>query len=391
MEQAYRLFVPSSSEMLKLRKIADEFMSILMENASDKDINVNFKFSGSYAKGTWIKGESDIDILGIFEKESEIEKLENLVPDNFVETFGTRKYFRGYFKNMEIEVVPVVKFSDISKVKNSIDLSVLHADYINSKLSPAQKMDVIILKALCKANNCYGSETYMRGFSGYVLEVLIDKFGSLKTLAENVEKWDDKVFLDNVKTKENYSIFLSDPTNPSRNICASVSSENLSKFVFSLKLLKAYPNINLFLESNVRDIINKQSRLRGAKLFTFTTKIKEPKDIFLSKYVKNVGKLIDELKRNDISIYSADFDYSRNEAKLFIQIANFPRTATRIVYGPSAFSSSEILENFLKSHKNVFVSGNRLAYDKAYGIKDFNKFILIKIKEYMSQKSILDN
>ncbi len=391
LNKAYKIFVPLSKDKIKMGRIAEAFMSSLKKKAAENKLSVDFMFSGSYAKGTWIKGESDIDILVIFNKESEIKNLSYLVPNNFIATFGTRKYFRGNFNGIDIEVVPVLKFLEKDKVSNSIDLSVLHADYINSKLSEAQKKDVITLKALCKANNCYGSETYMHGFSGYALEVLIIKYRSIKGLIKEVANWGETVIIGNNTSKINYPIFLSDPTNNSRNICASVSVENLSKFVFSLKQLDINPSINLFFKSKISEKVKSQTKFRGTKLFKFTTKITEPRDVFLSKYVKNANKLLEELNRNDIEIYSTDFEYSRSEARILIQVSNFPKTKTKLVYGPSVFVPLDIIKEFTKIHKDAFVSGNRLAYDKKYVINDFNKFILLKLKEYMSQKSILNN
>ena len=149
--------------------------------------------------------------MAVFESENDIKTLSYLVPKNFTAVFGTRKYFRGRVSGITVEVVPVLRFSDIKKVNNSVDLSVLHANYINSVLSDPQKNDVILLKALCKANTCYGSETYMHGFSGYSLEVLISEFRDLLSLIEAVKSWKEPVNLGKSKDTKNYPIFLPDP------------------------------------------------------------------------------------------------------------------------------------------------------------------------------------
>ena len=66
LDRAYYTFVSSEKEKANLDKVAEELMSLLNKNASNSEVNVEFRFSGSYAKGTWIKNESDIDILAIF-------------------------------------------------------------------------------------------------------------------------------------------------------------------------------------------------------------------------------------------------------------------------------------------------------------------------------------
>ena len=390
-DRAYSIFVSSQREKARLDKIAEELMGLLNKNASNKKVNVEFRFSGSYAKGTWIKNESDIDIFAIFNSEGEMKNLSSLVPKNFIPAFGTRKYFKGLFNGIKVEIVPVLRFSDINLVENSIDLSTLHSNYINSSLSNSQKKDVIILKAFCKANNCYGSETYMHGFSGYSLEVLIKEFGSFTALMEAVNSWKPPILIGKTSNKNIYPIFLSDPTNIKRNICASVNEENLSKFVLAMKRFYLSPSFDFFIKKSIKTNVLKEVKERGTKLFIFNTKIIEPRDVFLSKYVKNLDKLIKELKAEDIEIYSFDVDFNEKSAILFLQVKNVPKAKTKIVYGPDVFSAADIIKNFINVHKKVFIVGKFICYDKKYNVENFNKFILLKIKEYMSPKSISIN
>jgi tRNA nucleotidyltransferase (CCA-adding enzyme) len=390
-DRAYSIFVSSQREKSRLDKIAEELMGLLNKNASNKKVNVEFRFSGSYAKGTWIKNESDIDVFAIFNSEGEMKNLSFLVPKNFIPAFGTRKYFKGLFNGIKVEIVPVLRFSDINLVENSIDLSTLHSNYINSSLSNSQKKDVIILKAFCKANNCYGSETYMHGFSGYSLEVLIKEFGSFAALMEAVNSWKPPILIGKTSNKNIYPIFLSDPTNIKRNICASVNEENLSKFVLAMKRFYLSPSFDFFIKKSIKTNVLKEVKERGTKLFIFNTKIIEPRDVFLSKYVKNLDKLIKELKAEDIEIYSFDVDFNEKSAILFLQVKNVPKTKTKIVYGPEVFSATDIIKNFINVHKKVFIVGKFICYDKKYNVENFNKFILLKIKEYMSPKSISIN
>lgn len=390
LKRAQTLFVPLKKEKEELDKKAQEFMNILTEKAEEASLDVGFRFGGSYAKGTWIKNESDIDIFVVFNSENEMKRLFLLAPKGFVPTFGTRKYFRGVFRGVKIEIVPVLRFLDAEKVANSIDLSVLHADYINSSLSAEQKKDVVILKAFCKANNCYGSETYMHGFSGYSLEVLIEKFGSFVSLMNAAKNWKEPVQLDKPVGDNKFPIFLADPTNQKRNICASVNDENLARLIFSIKRFYISPSFDFFVKKDVRKKVAGEIRTRNTRLFTFTTSITEPRDVFLSKYSKNAGKLIEELRRNDVEVYSYDFDYAETKATIFIQVGSVPKTKTRIMFGPSVFADVAVLNGFLKAHREVFVVDKKVSYDKEYNINDFNKFIFLKIKEYMSHKSILN-
>lgn len=402
-ERAYKAFVPGSRDRKNIDRVAEEAKSLVSKKAKDFKMKVNVGFGGSYAKGTWIRGESDVDLFVSFGSEKEVQALKKLVPKGFSPERGTRVYFRGRIGGTEVEVVPVVRFKDISKVENSVDLSVLHADYVRNKLDDKTRKDVIVLKRFCKANGCYGSETYLHGFSGYSLELLVIRYGGLLQLFREVLSWKPGVYIDMEKAYGNVNaalgvigarespLILVDPTNPKRNVCGSLSTSNFAKFVFSVKKFMSAPSYEFFVGGNEEKSTLARSKARGTKLFRYSTRIIGPRDRFLSVYNKNLSKLIKNLHENNVSVYEATPLYREDRVDLLLQIESTPVTKTRRVLGPSVWLDFDNFSKFLKGHGQTYAFGEFAAYDKRYDIKNFKGFIQAKIKEYIEPKVILKN
>ncbi|MCL5009440.1 MAG: nucleotidyltransferase domain-containing protein [Candidatus Parvarchaeota archaeon] len=401
--RAYKAFVPSKDELKRLDSVASYAVRHIKDAAQREKAAINVNLGGSYAKGTNIVDKSDIDIFVSFDSEKSTKLLGKLVPKNFMEQRGTRIYYRGKIRGIPVEIVPVVRFLSVDKVENSIDLSVLHTEYVRKRLNEDLRKDIIILKQFCKANGCYGSETFRHGFSGYSLELLVLHYGGLKPLFSAVSGWRPPIFIDpgqqykdkkraleNINVDGSFLVVI-DPTNPRRNVCGSLNKENLAKFVFSVKKFIAHPSIELFKEKDEERIVRITSKKRHTKLFEYSTKIEEPRDRFLSIYNKSLAKLIDELRKNGVEIYDSTPVYYDKEVKLLLEIANTPVTSTRRVDGPEVWLGMDSFKEYLKQHKNSYPHGENASYDKPYGIKDFKRFIQTKLKEYIDSKTILKN
>lgn len=402
-EWAYKSFVPKETDVLKIKSAAEWVKNFILLRSKALGTKITAEFGGSYAKNTWVRDNSDVDIFVSFDSEKKTKLLENLVPSSFKQERGTRTYFRGESGGITVEIIPVVRFNDITKVENSIDLSILHAAYINSRMKEKLRKDTVILKEFCKANGRYGSETYIHGFSGYSLELLIIKYGGLKELFQAVSSWMPGVYVDIENAYPDQSkaleaigarespLILVDPTNPKRNVCGSLNAENFAGLVFAVKRFMTGPSKEFFVrKDSVKQIIG-TSKSRGTKLFRYKTEIKGPRDRFLSKYNKGLFRLVKALKENGVGVYDYKPLYSERKVELFLEIESTPVTKTRKVYGPNVWLNLENFQKFLKQHPNTYLSGELAAYDKPYKITNFNSFIAAKLKGYIGQNSILKN
>src|SRR5207248_3084550 len=92
---------------------------------------------------------------------------------------------RDYFflmadERLVFEIVPVKKVKNPKQAENSTDLSYFHVKYINNKLKNRKLVkEILLAKAFLKAQEVYGAESWIHGFSGYSIECLIIYYKSL--------------------------------------------------------------------------------------------------------------------------------------------------------------------------------------------------------------------
>ena len=188
---------PGKEELSEIREKLKEFLGVFKAHLKKKKINADVFIGGSFAKQTMIKKEHyDIDVFVRFDKKykekdiSSITKQALVGVKNVQEIHGSRNYFRIRFNSsFFIEVVPVLKVSNPKEAENITDLSFFHVKYVNQKVKNKKTLDEIRLaKAFCHANNVYGAESYISGFSGYGLELLIYHYKTFLNFAKVMAK-----------------------------------------------------------------------------------------------------------------------------------------------------------------------------------------------------------
>ncbi|MBI4983169.1 nucleotidyltransferase domain-containing protein, partial [Candidatus Woesearchaeota archaeon] len=194
---------PSTEERKRFELTITSFISKL--NSKLKEAKAIL--GGSGAKDTWLSGSHDVDIFVQFnyiKHASQSERLPNFLEKCLKRAFpsqkikklhGSRDYFQLHFEGIDFEVIPILKVNRAESAKNITDLSPLHSKWVNKHTQPL-KDEIRLTKQFCKANRLYGAESYLGGFSGYVLEILIAYYGSFKKLLQASQKWKEKEVID---------------------------------------------------------------------------------------------------------------------------------------------------------------------------------------------------
>jgi len=350
---------PGPDELLFVRRTADEILSKL-KRSTNKEIVL----LGSVAKGTFLSGESDLDIFILFRKrmnkvqmKSELEKIfrKAFPNENYQMNYAEHPYIKFRFMGLKVDVVPAYKMKKAEERLTAVDRSVLHTKFILKNLSSKQKDEVRLLKKLLKANNLYGAEIKVEGFSGYLCELLIIKYRTFLGALKAAEKWNFPIIIDVKKyyKKPEYSglvrhfnkdFIVIDPTDKNRNVAAALSEVNLKKFMTLAKRFMKKPSENYFFREDTFD--KKLARKKNAVIIEF----------------KRGGAVDDvlwgQLKRFDRSLESAlsDFDireiFAESNGKVRIAVVAGRNTAGGTVekQGPPLDMKENIIK-FRKKHK----------------------------------------
>ncbi len=369
----------------ELKTIEEETQKFLLElKKKIRTYNAEVFVGGSIAKQTLIKKDKyDVDIFVRFDKkykDKEIsEVLSRILQGKRVH--GSRDYFQIQKGNLIFEVVPTIKINKPKEARNVTDLSYFHVKYVKNKIKQKKNLaqEIMLAKAFCYANNCYGAESYIKGFSGYALELLITYYGSfIKFLTAVKDK--EQVILDPEKHYKNKNeillelnesklqspIIFVDPTYKQRNALAALSKETYKKFQQTTKNFLKNPNDSFFQKKDLQqELKNKYKNLTVVK----TKTDRQKGDIGGSKLKKFHNYLIHKLKE-DFEIQKTEFEYNEKEntAKNYFVLKQKKEKTTN---GPPTQDKTNA-KLFKQKHKKTYIHHGRI-YSKEK-TKNFQEF-----------------
>jgi len=344
MKQILSEIIPNKGEVRALNKAAKHFI---------KKLNKNLKgakaiLGGSVAKKTFLRGSHDIDIFVQFDKEkyknkdiSDIlhRKLKSIYKDTekisgLQKIHGSRDYFQIITDPFVFEIIPILKIRKAEHAENITDVSPLHTKWVKKN---AKKLvnEVILAKSFCKANSLYGAESYIRGFSGYVLEVLIAQHKSFLNLMKAASRWKSGVVIDpsnhgivHINKSKHSSLIVIDPVQKTRNAAAALSEKKFNEFIELSKAFLRNPSPDFFVKKDFNlDEIKSASVLRISPL-------SGKKDIVGSKLIKAMEYIKRKLSEEGFEVKSNDWHWDKNEVYIWYFTKNKNLSLEKKHYGP---------------------------------------------------------
>lgn len=395
---------PTREELNSIDKYLKHFISEIEKKLKIQKVSTEVFVGGSFAKKTLIKkGQYDIDVFLRFDekhKKQDIskitEKILNSMKIKIIKIHGSRNYFKiNVNSTFFVEIIPVLKVKNPKQAENITDLSYFHVNYIKRKLK-TQKIieDVRLAKAFCHANRCYGAESYINGFSGYALELLIYYYKGFLNFIKAMEKIKGKEIIDveklyknkyeivmNMNTAKMVSpIVLIDPTYKERNALAALSNETFRQFREACKRFLKVPSLSSFevKKTNLGMIKKNASKAKAEFILLKTETEKQEGDVAGSKLIKFYKHLSEEIEKF-YKVNNKGFDYhGEKKAELFFVVK---KKSEIIQQGPHLRDKDNVTV-FKKHHKATFVKGKRV-----YARDRFDKNIKEFIKEWKSKNS----
>jgi len=257
-EKILKRIVPNERKRAKIAALISKFLTKLSKNLKIANVIIG----GSFAKDTWLKGNYDIDIFVIFKDEKNISKLRGVlkkISRRMKIVHGSRDYYQIKENDLMFEIVPVLKISKASEAKNIMDISPLHVKWVRENIDNLTD-DIRLSKAFCIAQKVYGAESYIKGFSGYALELLVIYYKGFENLIRAVAKWKPGVIID-IKGYGSYDklnkskispLILIDPVQKERNAAAALSIEKFDEFVNACKAYLKKPSEKFFIQKKTK-------------------------------------------------------------------------------------------------------------------------------------------
>lgn len=380
LKEALTQVKPSAAEMKEIKARADDFQKRIEKNRKKERINAEIFVGGSEAKGTMIKKYPyDIDIFIRFDKKYKDNLLSDITEkilkgERAERIHGSRDYFRiKNADNIFFEIIPVRKIKNPREAENVTDLSYSHVNYMKKKLRSEKILDeIMIAKAFCYANGVYGAESYVQGFSGYAIELLVYHYKGFLGFVKAMTKIKDKEVIDIEKLHKNKSsilmdlnsaklkspIILIDPTYKQRNVVAALSYGTFRKFQATCKDFLKKPSIDFFRQKVID--IEKMKADAKKKSYEFVllriSTNKQEGDVAGSKLLKFCKHLNQEAgKFFEIKAEGFEYGKGKNARAFFIG----KKKTDILIIGPEVKDEKNVRKFRLK-HKTITVKNGRI-------------------------------
>ncbi|MEM4260205.1 MAG: CCA tRNA nucleotidyltransferase [Candidatus Woesearchaeota archaeon] len=364
----------------KVIKEAELFVQSLNNKFNEKKIKATAILGGSIAKDTFLKNDYDIDVFVRFDysyKEKNISDiLESVLPKKSERVHGSRDYFQLRNGKLNFEIVPVLFVTDYKKALNVTDMSPLHVEWVKERIKKNEKLreEIRLLKQFCKAVGVYGAESYIKGLSGHVIDILVIYYGSFLAALRAVSNWKDITIIDPEKhlrdplrelnkSKLQSPLIIVDPVQKNRNASAAVSKEKYEKFIKCAKDFMNNPSEDFFtvksLDIKELKILKKASKNYFVIIDVYTYKNK--KDIMGTRFMQVYDKLLNTLKVNNFNVVKSDWYFNKdlNNSIMYFEIKNEKLSKTIMWRGPP-LKEKDDYKRFVKKYDDIIIQDKRV-------------------------------
>lgn len=363
--------------------------------------DAKLELGGSFAKDTWLKNNFDVDVFVRFPyekyKDKDISKiLQNRLKKVKV-VHGSRDYFQIKKKKYIYEFIPVLDIKNSKDAVNITDVSPLHTKWVKKHNNISDQ--IRLSKKFCKANGLYGAESHIKGFSGYVLEILTIYYGSFMDLVKHAREWKEGGIIDAEKlykdrnevleklNKDKLSpLIVIDPVDKKRNAAAVLSKDKFFGFIELCNKFMRNPSDEFFRDKKL-DIKTLKIKRDNDKLIIFKFKLLNGKrDVVGNKVLKVFAYFAKKFQEEGFKVIERDLSFDNK--LMWYYIKNEVLSESKKHYGPPV-EAKKHLELFRKKWEGhtLYKDGLRVFVE----IKRNHRTIKSLVKTLIKSKYVKEN
>jgi tRNA nucleotidyltransferase (CCA-adding enzyme) len=394
--QALILCEPQSKDSMKLHKIAQHVTDLIDKSITtiDDDRILGLSVGGSYAKGTWLTEDNDIDFFVKINpnvNKREFEQLGTRIGLSALSKYrpylrySDHPYVEAKIQKVRINIVPCYQVNR-GQWKSAADRSPFHTQYINNNLDEEKRKQVRLLKKFLKSVGVYGAEIATSGFSGYVAEILILKYGSFQSALQALSNISgEKNVISIGKADQDIidsfqgPIVIIDPIDPNRNLGAAISTESISKLVLAARAFLAKPSLDFFREKEKKSA-KVSKKLYANLLIVEFSYLKRSPDVIWGQLKRILSAMSKQLNLADFRVIrSVCITDEENSAALVFLLESITLPAYAEKIGPEIFRRNATA-NFISKNKKESLL---MWIDREMKVKSLVKRKATNAKDYL--------
>ncbi len=327
---------------------------------------------GSVAKDTFLK-DPDIDIFLLFPRDLEREEIKKIgleigkriLPEGFAK-YAEHPYWHGVFNGFEVDIVPCYRIRSVEELKSAVDRTPFHTEYVKNHLKDWQRDEVRLLKVFLKGIEAYGAEAKIQGFSGYLTELLILKYGSFEDVLKNASRWRRRtyLYLEEKGGRFQEPLVFIDPVDPRRNAASAVSEEKKFLFVHASRCYLKNPKIEFFFPREQKTFTREEILKKMDERETYFLVSTFPKpDIVEDNLYPQIRRTLEIFTKilEDFGPLTSFYTVTEHFVHFIIELERYQLPAVKLHEGPPVWHANTT--NFLSRWKSVALRG---PYIKGY-------------------------
>jgi len=391
-EKVREISIPTKQDEEKMKAISDNLLKLVKNEASKYAEVVSVELGGSYAKGTWLKGQLDLDIFVKMKKETEETKFEEVGKKIGFDSMKKFKPYVRYSEHPYVEAkadglrVNVVPCYDVIKGewKSAADRSSFHTRFILETLDHDKKNEVRLLKKFLRGVDIYGAEIAKEGFGGYVAEVLVYQYGSFLKVLEAAANFTQQQVIGSPTKKFETTLILIDPVDSNRNLGTAISTQNVGKFILAARSFLKKPSLVFF---NGKKPVMNTKNVKNTVIVKFNYKSRSP-DIIWGQVKRGATALAGQLELVGFEVLrkSAIVDEKSEAAMLFL-LRSTMIEKFMIKNGPDVFRRSDSQSFILSNSKNMLTWIDD--YGKIRSMQEREFYDARKFLQYLLKKNLV--
>ncbi len=255
---------PKKEEQARVNALSQKLEQKIAQECQKQGITAKVRVEGSVAKDTWLTDNPDIDVFMRLPTSIPRKNLGDVGLNIAKKAAGTAEQLERFAEHPYLEIiadgyrVDIVPCYDAApgEWQSATDRTPYHTDYIKTHLPPQLQGEVRLLKQFLKGIGVYGAEIKVGGFSGYLCELLVMKYGSFAGVIEAFAGYSRRIVVDQTgyfvgRERELELLFpetlvVIDPVDKARNVASAVQNPKLYEFIAAARAFQTMPNEEFF-------------------------------------------------------------------------------------------------------------------------------------------------
>ena len=264
--EVLQTLMPSEAEERALGELRGRLEGELTRRLDEAGLRAVAEVHGSAARGTWIAGDRDIDLFIVLDGSygrdilpEVLDVVKAYVGEGWVEAYAEHPYIKAKVDGYDVDFVPCFRVDPGQGLTSATDRTPLHTAYVLENLEEGARDEVRLLKRFMKGVGVYGADLKVGGFSGYLCELLVVRFGSFEGVLGGASDWGHgEVYMlegapdiGALRKRFPEPLVVVDPVDAKRNVASAVSETSFWTFVAASRDFLRQPTLRFFYPPEV--------------------------------------------------------------------------------------------------------------------------------------------